>query len=397
MKRVLSLVAAMVMLMSLFTGCVYTRLEVNINDDLSADARMFTGFEEEMFNSGENGALFGSMTIGSREMHNGIWYVGNTTDYITIDSLDEITELSFESKLFDGSMETMDVSFIKVEYIDGEYRLSFEIGDLTEGIDETSNEVGYTLEEILDSFDQELVYKFPVDMYQTSGREHEGIVVNGEVIYINVLDLVKDYLYNPSGDHYVFSSNPNGSNQSSKEDNISFSDVKNTAWYYEAVTELAACGMVNGMGDGTFVPEGELTMAQFCQMLAKACGQKVGADNSGYWAAKAISYCVYEGFIEDLGAVTKENYDKEITREMAVAGLYRAAEEMGRIIPNNLQYNPNDIPDFDDINDIYKNDILDAYRYCIVSGMDSSGTFAPKQVLTRAQICQLFYNMGWVY
>ena len=53
------------------------------------------------------------------------------------------------------------------------------------------------------------------------------------------------------------------------------------------------------------------------------------------------------------------------------------------------------IPDYDEISPVYKESIKEAYKYGITSGMDDAHTFAPKSLLTRAQICQLFYNLGW--
>ena len=53
------------------------------------------------------------------------------------------------------------------------------------------------------------------------------------------------------------------------------------------------------------------------------------------------------------------------------------------------------IPDFDSISPVYQDDILNAYTYGITNGVDANKTFSPKSLLTRAQVCQLFYNMGW--
>ena len=52
-------------------------------------------------------------------------------------------------------------------------------------------------------------------------------------------------------------------------DNL-FTDVKPSSWYYNAVTILGGLGIVNGMGDGLFVPEATATRAQAAQIIYNA-------------------------------------------------------------------------------------------------------------------------------
>ena len=49
-----------------------------------------------------------------------------------------------------------------------------------------------------------------------------------------------------------------------------FPDVPASAWYAEAVNELAARGIVNGYPDGTFKPEQTATRAEVAVMLYRA-------------------------------------------------------------------------------------------------------------------------------
>ena len=53
------------------------------------------------------------------------------------------------------------------------------------------------------------------------------------------------------------------------------------------------------------------------------------------------------------------------------------------------------IPDLEQISPTYRDDIIAAYQMGLVHGNDSAGTFAPKTYLTRASICQIFYNIRW--
>lgn len=41
--------------------------------------------------------------------------------------------------------------------------------------------------------------------------------------------------------------------------------------------------------------------------------------------------------------------------------------------------------------------ICRAYNLGMIGGVDSEGTFAPYSPLTRGQIAQILFNMGWTY
>lgn len=46
-----------------------------------------------------------------------------------------------------------------------------------------------------------------------------------------------------------------------------FSDVPETYRYYEAVENLAARGIINGMGDGTFAPDANVKRDEFAKIV----------------------------------------------------------------------------------------------------------------------------------
>ena len=53
---------------------------------------------------------------------------------------------------------------------------------------------------------------------------------------------------------------------------VSFGDVKEGDWYYDAVNELAGAGIINGMGDGNFHPNELITREQMFKIIALASG-----------------------------------------------------------------------------------------------------------------------------
>ena len=57
-----------------------------------------------------------------------------------------------------------------------------------------------------------------------------------------------------------------------------FSDVPAGHWAYDAVTQLAADGIIEGYGDGTYLGNRNITRYEMAQMIAKAMAKNpVGA------------------------------------------------------------------------------------------------------------------------
>lgn len=76
-----------------------------------------------------------------------------------------------------------------------------------------------------------------------------------------------------------------------------FTDVATTHKYYEAISNLSAYGIINGMGDGKFAPDDTVTRAQFTKMICVArfninptSGVDTGFSDvaSDHWAAGHI-------------------------------------------------------------------------------------------------------------
>ena len=92
----------------------------------------------------------------------------------------------------------------------------------------------------------------------------------------------------------------------------SYTDVADTASYAEAVEVLSALGIVSGYGDGTFKPEGEVTRAEAAKMLVGAVNLIEEADTAtgksqftdiadDYWATGFVNVGVAQGYINGVG------------------------------------------------------------------------------------------------
>lgn len=71
---------------------------------------------------------------------------------------------------------------------------------------------------------------------------------------------------------------------------ISFSDVKADAWYYDAVMELAEEGILKGYQDGTFRPDRKITRAEFAAVLKAYNDSGNSAENRGNDRSAAASF-----------------------------------------------------------------------------------------------------------
>ena len=90
-----------------------------------------------------------------------------------------------------------------------------------------------------------------------------------------------------------------------------FRDVPETAWYASYVDTAAAYGIVNGVGDGKFHPEGSITVQEAATMVARAaalCGLSTqlsdpdaalhayrDAAQVSSWAGPSMAYCAASG------------------------------------------------------------------------------------------------------
>ena len=91
-----------------------------------------------------------------------------------------------------------------------------------------------------------------------------------------------------------------------------FNDVPKDQWYYQAVQWAGEQGIVNGVGDGKFEPEADVTREQLAMMLYNAQGKpEVDSSLSGFedtntisdWAVNAVKWAVSEKIING----SKEN------------------------------------------------------------------------------------------
>lgn len=381
----------------LMTGCVAETAALKINKDGSGTITVQIGYTEEFIKQLNSIASqsSGESTIDVDQLEkitvDGSTYYGATLT----DSFANAAELNlkFKRNLENGAA----TSEISAALSLGDFTLTpkgegFILTLITpERPSDDSLEEMPTEEELKQyglppiSFDDviwRMTIDFPYPVIQTRGSA-EGITISGGRVLLNFVTISKH-----SAQYLQFESIKDATSSVS---DITFPDVKKGAWYYESVQLLAAGGLINGFENGTFRPYDTITVAQFCNILCKATGLQTGSDINGYWAGVAIMNCRTYEYIPSYGDITSANYDKPISRQVAISALQKATNAAKK---GDKIWTAKDIPDYSSIDDPYKESILSAYNSGITTGSDEKHTFYPNRTLTRAEVCQMFSNAG---
>ncbi len=229
----------------------------------------------------------------------------------------------------------------------------------------------------------------------------------------------------------------------------SYDDVTPDAWYFHAVMTMTDKGVLAGYGDGKFGPNDPLTRAQLEIIKLRLVGVTEitpaylnGSTINDYRpcqdnnvATRAFAACVLGGYLNygsDAKKLTLTSYERSLIANASglscndkykmsmFPGIYDAWRgSLGK----NIEYRSS-INQFPDAATIHKwidenaeliGDVLIrfgnheelveqcehyflcAYNLGLFSGVDSNGTFDPYGSITRGQLCQALYSVGWTY
>lgn len=186
------------------------------------------------------------------------------------------------------------------------------------------------------------------------------------------------------------------------EETSPFSDMKESDWFYPYVIMLYGVGVVNGVGDGTFNPNGAVTAAEFFTLAARLLmPDRIDMSSADeYWAYPYYDALVSANIIAPdrwgrapgLWAPSNTHWNPyglkwNIVREDMAAVLYALAKYMQEdmsILPNI----ENNIPDSAKCG----NQALWAYSAGVITGK-TDGSFDPDGKMTRAEMCTVFCRL----
>lgn len=178
--------------------------------------------------------------------------------------------------------------------------------------------------------------------------------------------------------------------------NAAFNDLSDTVWAVEAINYLAGKGIVNGVGNGQFNPNGYVKREEFVKIMmlslqipSEETEKRFNDVEEGQW---------YYRYIQDayaLNLVAGVEFDvfgvgQNISREQMCTMLYRAMKFMDINIDDNQK--EMNFSDNGEISDYAYEAVEALYRAGIVNGT-SETEFNPKGTATRAMAVQMIYNL----
>ncbi len=191
----------------------------------------------------------------------------------------------------------------------------------------------------------------------------------------------------------VFATNPHGFDKFEYVNDFAedtFSDVDRTDWYYDSVKSAYRYGLMVGKGDADFGADESITVAEAVTIAARInsifrTGRENFNTDSTPWYETYVDYARSYQIIKGT-----YDFDEKATRaDFAVIfanALPEEAYEEINTVPNNT------IPDVS-INAAYGEAVYKLYRAGVTTGVDTKGTFAPKNTIKRSEVAAIVTRM----
>ena len=177
---------------------------------------------------------------------------------------------------------------------------------------------------------------------------------------------------------------------------ISFKDVKESDWFYEAVSYAVENGLMSGMSEDIFAPNTPLTREMLAVVLYNVEGQPESTEANTFtdvkgdmWYTDAILWANENGIVAgyDNGAYGVGDL---ITREQFATILYRYAQFKGYDTTQGGMA-VREFSDYENISDYARPAMAWAVNAGIMGGMDD-GTLMPQGKATRAEAATMLMN-----
>ncbi len=178
---------------------------------------------------------------------------------------------------------------------------------------------------------------------------------------------------------------------------VDFKDVPANARYAKAAGFVAARGITDGTGNGSFSPEAKLTRGQLLVMLMRAYG--IGPDKApkdNFSDAGNTYYTGYLAAAKRLGisdGIGSNKYapEKEITRQEMYTLAYNVLKSIGQLPADASGKTLKDFTDADKVANWAK----DAMTFMVNNGIvvESGSSLLPDEKANRAYMAQVLYNL----
>lgn len=175
-----------------------------------------------------------------------------------------------------------------------------------------------------------------------------------------------------------------------------FDDVKESAWYAEAVDKATAYNLFSGTSDTAFTPNGRMTRGMVAQVLYNLSGgpaygteTNLFADvKTGVWYEDSVNWAAKAGIV--FGTAANEfSPEQSVTREQLVTMLYRYANAIGADTVSAAGLGG--FPDGNSVSGYAKPAMEWAVAQGLITGRAQSGGdyIAPQGTATRAEVAAI--------
>jgi len=171
-----------------------------------------------------------------------------------------------------------------------------------------------------------------------------------------------------------------------------FIDVKEADWFYSDVLDSYELGLINGRTANTYVPGGNITIAEAIKLAASmhqkyTTGAVTLSNGSDAWYSTYVDYAVANGIIK-AGEYTDMN---AIATRAQFASIFAAALPEAALPAINAVADGK-IPDVKPA-DPYGAAVYKLYRAGILNGNDAAGSFAPMSNIKRSEVAAIVNRM----
>ena len=167
-----------------------------------------------------------------------------------------------------------------------------------------------------------------------------------------------------------------------------FYDVATSSWYRDNVASAYEYGLMNGNGNGTFAPLGNISIAEAITAASRLYGiyhyssTPLFEDVDGLWYEPYVNYAQESG-------ITQSNYASYTVPATRAEFAKILAASIDPVDFQEINYiDDGAIPDVDMDSD-YADAVYMLYRAGILTGSDSSGAYKPDSTITRAEAAAL--------
>jgi len=159
----------------------------------------------------------------------------------------------------------------------------------------------------------------------------------------------------------------------------SFLDVSGNQWFMEYVSRLVSLNLIDGYPDGSFRPDGQITVAEFLKVTVESLSYYPDGE-AGWWYEPYVLKAVEIGLIE---VDEYEDYNRPITRQEMTKIIVKAA---GAETENGLL----SFSDAGEIQEEFAPYVYTAVELSLINGYPSDNSFRPDRTSTRAEATKLF-------